>query len=354
MYPLMEINLEHLKKNILTLKNISKKSDIDITGITKVFCGDFNIAKIFVDNGIKILGDSRIENLKKLKSLKAEKWLIRLPMMSEIEELLEYSDASLNSEIKIIEKINEIALKKNIVHKIILMVDLGDIREGYTDYKELLEVAKKIEKMKGVYLYGIGVNLTCFSYTEPTEEKMNELSFIAENIEKEIGRKLEVISGGNSSTINLLTASKINKKINNLRLGESILFGREVATYKKIENTYDDVFTLSCEIIELKEKPSLPWGKILKDEDENFPDFKDLGKRKRAICAIGKQDFDIKTTSPIENDLSFIGTSSDHLIIDVTDSQKKYEVGDIIKLKLGYLSTLRAFTSPYVKKIYKY
>lgn len=39
-------------------------------------------------------------------------------------------------------------------------------------------------------------------------------------------------------------------------------------------------------------------------------------------------------------------------MLDVTDSVKEYKVGDILELRLGYFSVLRAFTSPYVEKIF--
>jgi len=41
-------------------------------------------------------------------------------------------------------------------------------------------------------------------------------------------------------------------------------------------------------------------------------------------------------------------------MLDVTDSERTYKVGDTVELKLGYFSTMRAFTSEYVKKEYIY
>ncbi len=39
-------------------------------------------------------------------------------------------------------------------------------------------------------------------------------------------------------------------------------------------------------------------------------------------------------------------------MVDVTDSERQYHVGDKILLRLGYFSTMRAFTSRYVTKQY--
>lgn len=353
MYPLLEVNKKHLRKNIIELKRLCDEKNIDITGISKVFTCEPEIIQILIDNGIKKIGDSRIENLKKIKNIPIEKWLIRMPMLSEIDELIENVDVSLNSEIEVIRKISKIASEKRKIHKVILMVDLGDLREGYIDYHELILVAKEVEKMQGVHLYGIGVNLTCFSFVQPDKSKMQELVNLSKIIEKEIGRNLEVISGGNSATINLMLEGEIPREVNNLRLGEGILFGKERATYKLLPNTYDDVFILKTEIIEVKEKPSLPFGKIGKDSYGNTPSFFNRGVRKKAICALGKQDFDVETTSPLDKNIEILGASSDHLMLDITECSKEYGVGDIIEFKLGYFSTMRVFTSNYVKKIYK-
>ncbi|SNS81763.1 Predicted amino acid racemase [Anaerovirgula multivorans] len=350
MYPKVKIDAKKLKNNINTLKTLCKERNIEITGVTKVFSGDNNIAKILVDGGLNKLADSRIENLKNLKDLKSEKWLIRPPMKTEIDELIEYADASLNSELETIEEIDKKARKEDKVHKIILMADLGDIREGYVDYEELIEVAIKVEEMKNVHLYGIGVNLTCFSFIQYSSEKLEKLVNIAEKIEKRINRKLEIISGGNSAAIDLMLRNEIPNRINNLRLGESILFGKERSKYKYLENTNKDVFILEAEIIEIKNKPSMPWGEIGVDSYGNKPEFSDIGIRKKAICALGKQDFDVETSRLIDEDIKILGASSDHFILDITDSNKKYELGDIIEIELGYFSTMRAFTSKYVKK----
>lgn len=353
MYPRLHINRQHLLKNIKTLVNICKEYNMEITGVTKAFAGMSEIAEVYVEGGINRLGDSRIDNLKKLKELKVEKWLIRPPMNSEIKNLIKYTDVSLNSELSTIYKINKVALQMNKLHKIILMVDLGDLREGFIDKEELVQAAKETEKLEGVHLYGIGVNLTCFSFVQSDSEKMKMLVSLYNEVNENIGRELEIISGGNSATIDLMLKNGIDKNVNNLRLGESLLFGKERANYTFLPNTYQDVFILECQIIEVKEKPSVPWGTIGMDSYGNRPEFTDKGIRIKAICALGKQDFDLETTFAEDSEITIIGASSDHLMVDITNCHYKYEVGDIITLKLGYFSTMRAFTSNYVSKHYE-
>ena len=353
MYPLLTVNLQHLRENVRVLRALCAEHAIEITGVTKVFRGDPVIAKILVEEGITRLGDSRVDNLKRLQGLSAEKWLIRPPMLSEVPELVEFGDASLNSELSVIEAIDEEAGRQGREHKIILMADLGDIREGYVDPDELVDAAKKVAAMSHAKLYGLGVNLTCFSFVQYDTEKLTQLRDHAKRVEEETGVKLSVVSGGNSATIDLMLRGGIPSGVNNLRLGESVLFGKERAKYQYLPGTHPDVFTLHAEIVELKEKPSLPWGDIGVDSYGKKPAFTDRGDRRlKAICALGKQDFDAETTTACDEGIILLGASSDHLMLDITDAQKTYRVGDTVDLQLGYFSTMRAFTSEYVRKEY--
>ncbi len=298
-----------------------------------------------------MLGDSRVENLKNLRNINAEKWLIRPPMMSELNEMVRYADVSLQTEIDSICKTADIAERQGRCHKVILMADLGDIREGFIKEEELLRAAVAAAKMKSINLYGIGVNLTCFSFVQYDTEKLEQLCRLKRRVEEETGHKLSVVSGGNSAAVDLMMKGGMPASVNNLRLGESVLFGKERAHYQFLPDMYNDVFSLECEIVELKEKPSLPWGTIGVDSYGKRPVFTDRGPRRmKAVCALGKQDFDPDTTIPYDEDIIILGASSDHLMLDITDSKKQYRLGDYVRLKLGYFSCMRAFTSKYVKK----
>ncbi len=350
-HPSLTVNLPHLRTNVRVVRGLCESRGIQITSVTKVFEGDPRIARVLVEEGMTRLGDSRVDNLERMKDIAVEKWLIRPPMISEAERLVRFGDASLNSEIEVIRAIEAECGKQGRVHKIILMADLGDIREGYVDYDELIEVAKEVAVMPHVELYGLGVNLTCFSFVQYDTEKLTQLVELAGRVEAATGVKLQTISGGNSATVDLMLRGGIPKGVNNLRLGESVLFGKERARYTFLPGTYPDVFTIHAEIVELKEKPSLPWGDIGVDSYGKRPEFTDRGpKRLKAICALGRQDFDAETTTPCDPGVIILGASSDHLMLDITDSEKTYRVGDCVDLQLGYFSTMRAFTSEYVRK----
>ncbi len=347
--PRLEISIDKVRHNTKTLVDSARRHNIDITGVTKVFCAIPQVADAMVKGGVKYLADSRVENLMKLENINIPKWLLRLPMQSQAREIVKYADISLNSELMTIKKLSAAAREANLIHKIILMIDLGDLREGLWQDK-VEEAVEEILKLEGIKLVGIGTNLTCYGGVVPNSENLGKLSKMAEKLEKDFDIELEIISGGNSSSLDLLEKKGMPEKVNNLRLGESILLGRETAYGNPIEGIYQDAFQLVAEIVELKEKPTVPVGEIGMDAFGNKPVFKDKGIRKRAILAVGRQDVNPSNIIPVDDKIRIFGASSDHLIIDVTDSKEEYRVGDEIRFNLEYGSLLGLATSEYVYK----
>lgn len=311
------------------------------------------MAKTLLESGFEELADSRIENIKKLKSHfdnKVKTLLLRIPMISQAKEVVQYCDSSLNSEIETIKALDKAASDLGKKHNIILMVDLGDLREGIWP-SSIEKVQEELRKLGNINVLGLGVNLTCYGGVIPTKEKLEELLKLKANWEHK-GMPLKVVSGGNSSTINMVLEGKIPTGINHLRLGESLLLGRETIDRGHIPNTHLDAFVLVAEIVEIKEKPSLPIGIIGQDAFGNSPVFQDRGAHKRAIVAIGRQDVDLNL-EPIDERIEILGGSSDHIILDVT-AIPTLKVGDKVEFIPGYGSLLQAMTSPYVKKVYKH
>ncbi|WZL73898.1 ornithine racemase Orr [Clostridiaceae bacterium 35-E11] len=348
--PALTIDVKKIEHNTKTMVEMCGNLGIKVAAVTKGYCAIPKIAEASVRGGVHMLADSRIENLMKLKHIHIPKILLRLPMISQVDDVVEYADISLNSEYKTIKALSEKAIEKNKVHKVILMVDLGDLREGVWNTKAVAYI-KDIVHLKGVELIGIGTNLTCYGGVLPSVENLGLLSNIAKEIEKVYNIKLEVVSGGNSSSVYLVQNRQIPDEINHLRFGEAILFGTEFAYGQRIENTYGDAFKLYAEVVELKEKPSVPTGEIGLDAFGEKPTFVDRGIRKRAILGIGKQDIRIENIRPVDGKVIVIGASSDHLIIDITDSEKQYDIGDVVEFDIHYTGMLTAMTSEYVQKV---
>lgn len=350
LYPQLAIDLKKLEENVSLITEKCHKQGISVMGVTKVFCAQEEAARAFVEGGVDYLADSRVENLIDMAHLSPEKVLLRLPMPSEAQVIVQHVDISLNSELKTIKALDQAAKLLDKTHRIILMVDLGDLREGIwpSDFDATIREILTLDK---ILLEGIGVNLTCYGGVVPKTDNLSQLTALNQHLKDTFGVTVKMVSGGNSSFLYLLDQGGVPEGINNLRLGEALVLGRETAYGDQIPGTHADVFQLKAEIIELKQKPSVPIGEIGMDAFGNKPTFVDKGIRLKGILAVGRQDVHPDNLIPLDENLTIIGSSSDHMIVDFTDSKTDYHVGDIITFNVEYGALLSLSTSPYIKKV---
>jgi len=350
--PEIIVDIQKIRENTKTLVDFCSSKGIAVTGVTKVTCGMPLVGQAMLDGGVVSLGESRIENIQRLRSsgINAPIMMLRIPPLSRIDEIVTTVDISLNSEFSVIESLSEASVKKGKVHKIILMVDLGDLREGIWP-SDLMDITREVIDLKGVKIAGIGTNLTCFGGVLPSRKNMNELVGYADKIEETFGLNLEIISGGNSSSLPLLMEGGMPRQVNHLRLGESIVLGRETVNGTLWPGCFHDAFQLAAEVIELKKKPSVPIGETGMDAFGETPVFSDKGDILRAILSVGREDVVIDNLDPVDEGISVLGASSDHLLLDVTESSEELKLGDKIKFNLNYGALLASMTSKYVKKV---
>ena len=346
--PRLEIDLDKIEYNARAVRKLYGSRGIRITAVTKGVCAVPQVARALLHAGIPSLGDSRLHNVRKMRQagVRAEFMLIRSPMLSKAAEVVEWADVSLNSEMAVIRALSKYAVKRGKRHRVILMVELGDLREGIL-VENVAQIVAETLSLPGIDLYGIGTNLACFGGIKPTGKKMQMLSAIANDIERTFTLHLRVVSGGNSANYQWFTSTPDVGRVNHLRIGESILLGCDPLTRQPISGLHSDAFTLVAEVIELKTKPSRPYGETAQDAFGHVPHFEDNGDRKRAILALGRQDVDVSAIKPqIKADV--LGASSDHLILDATDADLR--LGGEVRFDLAYSALLRATTSPYVAK----
>lgn len=347
--PEVIIDLEKISHNVRTLKKYYETKGVHIMGVTKVVCGDPRIANVLAKNGLNYLADSRITNIERMwcDGIDA-KFLLLRTLLSEVDSVVKYADMSLNSDLSIIRALSKVAKKSDTTHKIILMIELGDLREGVMPIK-LNETIRTILRLEGIELAGIGTNLACFGGVKPDSRKMSQLSAIANDLEKRFKISLPIISGGNSANYNWFESTDDVGRINNLRIGESIFLGCETLEKTPILHQFTDAFTLHVEVIESGVKPSLPYGDTGLDAFGNKPEFEDSGTVQRAILAIGKQDVRTEGLTPPIG-MTIVGANSDHLILHT--NKIKLKVGDTVALGLNYASLLSVMNSSTVAKQY--
>lgn len=353
-YPMLTVDTKKLKHNIKVVADNCRKAGIQVAGVIKGFNGIPEAAKAFVDAGCSQLATSRMDQIIELKEkgLDAEYLLVRIPMLSEAEEVAYYADISLQSEIKVMEAIDKACEKFSKRHSVILMADLGDLREGFWDKEEMLKTAVYVEnQLENIDLKGVGVNLGCYGSIKPTVDKMEELIAIAEKIEDAIGRKLDIISGGATSSYPIVLDGKMPQRINHLRIGEGIILAYDLKEIwgLNMDDMYQDVFSLKAEVIEIKKKPTHPVGEIFIDCFGRQPTYEDRGMRTRALLGTGKLDYALSDKIfPRVEGVSVIGDSSDHCILDIEEYKEKMQVGDVLEFDLSYPSLMYLSNSRYI------
>ncbi|MDR3242934.1 MAG: alanine/ornithine racemase family PLP-dependent enzyme [Clostridiales Family XIII bacterium] len=350
-YPRVEVDLEKLGNNVREIVRRSAELGIQVAGVIKGCGGLPECAKVMADEGCTAIASSRLSQLEAAKEngVNSPLMLIRIPMLSDVPEVIRLADISLNSELSVLEALDSEAGRQRKRHNIILMVELGDLREGIWDRRELVHTALKVENdFADLHLLGVGVNVGCYGSVAATVEKLSELVEAAEDVEAAIGRKLEIVSGGASTSLPRVMEKNMPARINHLRFGEAILFAKDLEDLWGINTPflYKDVFTLKAEVVEVKVKPSYPIGEIAFDAFRNRPLYVDRGRRRRALIAVGKADYAFpEQLAPRDKGVEILGASSDHTILDIEEAERDIRVGDILEFDLCYAPAV-FLTSP--------
>ena len=357
-YPKLVIDLNKLRTNIEKVQNACRTQGVEITGIIKGCTGLIPCAEQFERAGCAWIGSSRLEQLEPLRAhgIQAPLMMVRVPMLSEVEDVVRICDYSLNSEVDVLKALNVQARLQDKSHNVILMADCGDLREGFWDKDEMVEAALMVEnELRNLNLAGVGVNVGCYGSVMATPEKLQELVDVAERIEEKIGRELEIISGGATSSLMRVIDGNLPRRINMLRVGEGILLGYDLPHLYgyEIEGMYQDAFKLRTEVIEVKTKPSHPVGEIGFDAFGHQIQYEDRGMRKRALLGIGKCDYgDPDELLCCEPGAEVLGASSDHTILDIEDCPRDLKVGDIVEFNIKYATLVYVTNSDNIEKVY--
>ncbi len=358
-YPRVEIDLVHLKHNVEAVVRKCGEIGIDIAGVIKGATGLPEVAKAFDEGGAKWIASSRLEQIRDAidAGIRKPMMLIRIPMLTEVEDMIRLCDYSLESEVEVLKAADEEAGKQGKIHNVILMADMGDLREGFWDKDEMAQAALMVERdLKNLHLAGIGTNVGCYGSILPTVGKLNELVAVAEKIEAVIGRKLEIISGGATSSLMRVWDGTMPERINMLRCGEGILLARDLPLFYNCPQPElcQDMFRLKAEVIEVKDKPSHPVGDIGFDAFGHQVQYVDRGIRRRALLGIGKVDYgDPSELLPMEEGVEILGASSDHTIVDIEDAVKDWKVGDIMTFDVNYAILVYITSSRNVSIVFK-
>lgn len=360
------IHTSKIKDNIKYLSAYFKKHDIEWSLITKVFSGDKDFLKhVLTDEVIKniaSIGDSRLTSLKNLRAVNPEMNTIYIkpPAKTYADDIIKYADVSLNSSYTTIMALNEAAAKVDKVHKIIIMVELGELREGVIK-DDILDFYEKVFELSHIEVIGIGSNLGCMYGVAPTQEKLLQLSSLKEKISKKFNKVLRLISGGTSITLPLIEENIVPKDINHFRIGEAAFFGISPLKNERFKVLHTGTFEFTANIIELENKQIVPEGIISEANIGHAAEYdeKDVGASSyKAILDFGLLDVDKENIEPIDEALTFVGITSDMLVINLGTNttptgKKKYSIGDKIHFKPNYMAIARLLNSKFIDKNYQ-
>lgn len=343
--PRLEVDLTLVEANARSLVTRLAPRGIGVTAVTKALLGSETLARAVLAAGVTGLGDARVANVARLRAggLDAPITLIRSSMPSEVAAVVATCDTSLETEPTVLAALSVAALAAGRVHGVVLMVELGDLREGILG-ADLEGIARLVLDLEGLELHGIGTNLACRSGVVPDERNMAELSAHAAAVEARLGVHLRTVSGGSSANLGWALAAAEVGRVDDLRIGEAILLGRDPTDRRPIAGLRTDAIAIVAEVIESKVKPSVPWG----DRGESAFGIPAAtthrGDIVQTILAIGRQDVDVDDlTAP--PGVTILAASSDHLVVETLGLLAP---GAELSFRPGYAALLRAATSPFV------
>lgn len=349
------LNRKKLKDNYQYLNRLFSERQIEWGVVSKVFCGSKTYLKELIGLGVQQICDSRITNLKIIKSLNPdiETVFIKPPAKRYISSVVKYADASFNTEFETIKMLSDEAVRQNKIHKIIIMIELGELREGVMR-DEFIDFYARVFQLPNIEVAGLGTNLTCMYGVLPSQDKLLQLCLYEQLIEAKFNKVIPYITGGTSVTIPLISKGLLPKDVNHFRVGETLFLGTDVYNNTANPEMHQDVFKLYAEIIELREKPMVPDGDLGHNLTGDVLDFNqedNSAHSYRAIIDIGLLDVETSHIKPKDAALKIVGSSSDMMVIDLGGNEAGYKVGSQVEFDLDYMGILRLMSCDYVDKL---
>lgn len=343
-----------LADNYHYLDNLFAQNNVKWSPVTKMLCGNKDYLNVLLELGLKEVCDSRITNLKRVKELnpEVETAYIKPPPKRSIKKIVQYADVSFNTEFETIKLLSNEAVKQDKLHKIIIMIELGELREGVMR-EDFMDFYARVFELPNIEVIGIGTNLTCMYGVLPNHDKLIQLSLYKELIEAKFNKKIPYVSGGTSVSIPLIFQGLLPEGVNHFRVGETLFLGTDVYHNKPFDAMHNDVFKLYAEIIELIEKPSVPMGELghnLTGEIKEFDVARHNTSSYRAIIDLGLLDIESNHLLPVKKNVELVGESSDMIVVDLGENPDNLKVGDLLEFNMTYMGTLRVMNSDYVEK----
>ncbi|MBP3193671.1 alanine racemase [Natronogracilivirga saccharolytica] len=351
----LKLYRDKLKHNFEHLNKVFKEQNIEWGVVTKLFCGNEDYIREVINLGVREVHDSRVSNLKVVKNIDpdVQTVYIKPPPKKYIREIVTYADVSFNTELETIRLLSKEAEKQDRKHMIIIMIEMGDLREGVMR-DELIDFYGEIFKLPNIEVIGLGTNLNCLHGVMPSSDKLIQLALYKQIIELKFNRTIRWVSGGTTVVLPLVLRGDLPESVNHFRIGEALYFGIDLFSNETIEGMEPSVLELYTQVIEIHEKPLVPSGELAANpQGETMEIDEDLyGKTAfRAILDIGYLDIQPDFLIPKSKDIEIVDASSDMLVVNVGENESDLKVGDIVSFQLKYVGALGLMNSNYIDKV---
>ena len=351
----LRVHPERILRNVRKLSAFLSEHNVQWTLVAKVLSGDNEVLQHLLESDafddVHSIADARISGLQSMKEVRPDirTMYLKPPAIELVDDVVECADVSVNSSRTTVRALNEAAERRGIVHKIIVMIEMGELREGIIR-ENILRFYEEVFDLPHIEVIGIGTNLGCMHGIEPNYDKLIQLSLYKQLLESKFDQRIPLVSGSSSIALPLIGTPKWPAGINHLRIGEGAFFGTSPLDGDRFQDLSTDAFEFSANIIETGTKATTPDGVVSEaaiGQVAEPPDEADT--MRRCIVDFGLLDVDVDDLTPVDPDVHFAGTTSDMTVYDVTDARYLYRVGDELTFTPNYMAVARLMHSKYIE-----
>jgi len=176
----LRINLAALRDNIDTVSELMETHGKSWSLVVKALGTDKRVLEAML----------KLPNVRKVHTVAVSQWkalrlvkdidpdlqtmYIKPPVLKNVPRIVQYADISLNSSFATIQALSKEAVKQGKIHKIIVMIEMGELREGIMR-EGLVAFYKRVFRLPGIQVIGLGTNLGCMYGVRPTRDKLIQM-----------------------------------------------------------------------------------------------------------------------------------------------------------------------------------
>jgi ornithine racemase len=346
------IHIDKLRHNLSFIRGICRKAGLQPVWITKGCQAHPEILKLLAETPGEMIGDVSPANLAKARKLVTGKlMMVQLPDPDKAAAIGTGTDVWLVSDPAHARMIAAAARRQGSLPELVLMVDVGNRREGVMPDRAV-NTAAAIQAVEGIALTGLGTSVGCYGGYRAGLADMRQLVTIAENVEAKLDCRFDILSAGSGTMLlELAVQGKLPERVNQLRIGAAAFVGEMPPTKTAIPGLYHDAFILQGEVLETSLKPSMPACATGVDAFGKQVVFKDRGPRRLCVLNFGLLEVDAYGLTPLDQGLCIVGATSNYTLCDATRCDSQPSIGDTLSFRMAYSSMARAMASDDVEKV---